>query len=56
MSKQNYTRELLDQVLEQIQKDVADGDLTAIEELLGYAPLINLIMYLPETPTTRKEK
>jgi hypothetical protein len=56
MKKQNYTRELLDQVLEQIQKDVADGDLTAIEEMLGYVPLINLIGYLPEAPTTRKEK
>ena len=56
MCKQNYTQELLDQVLEQIQKDIAVGDLTAIEEMLGYVPLINLIMYLPEAPTTRKEK
>jgi hypothetical protein len=48
MKKQNYTRELLDQVLERIQKDVAEGDLTAIEEMLGYVPLINLICYLPE--------
>ena len=48
MTKKNYTRELLDQVLEQIQKDVAVGDLTAIEEMLGYVPLINLIGYLPD--------
>jgi hypothetical protein len=34
--------------LEQIQKDVAEGDLTAIEELLGFLPIKNLKNYLPE--------
>ena len=39
---------LIDQVLEQIQKDVAAEDLTAIEELLNYVPINILIGYLPE--------
>jgi hypothetical protein len=40
--------ELIDQVLEQIQKDINDGDLTAIAELLTFVPKENLIGYLPE--------
>ena len=39
---------LIDQVLEQIQKDVLDGDLTAIEELLSCVPYSQLCGYLPE--------
>ena len=39
---------LIDQVLEQIQKDVAAEDLTAIAELLNYVPINILIGYLPE--------
>jgi hypothetical protein len=36
------------QVLEQIVKDVEDGDLTAIEELLVYCTEDALRQYLPE--------
>ena len=39
---------LLNKVLEQIQQDVAMGDLTAIEELLASVPVDKLIGYLPE--------
>ena len=39
---------LLDQVLDQIQKDILDGDLTAIEELIGRLPDDTLISYLSE--------
>ena len=39
---------IIDSVLEQIKKDVAEGDLTAIEELLGFLPIKNLKNYLPE--------
>jgi hypothetical protein len=39
---------LIDQVLEQIQQDVMEGDLTAIEELLTHVPIGILIGYLPE--------
>jgi hypothetical protein len=39
---------LIDQVLEQIQKDIAAEDLTAIEELLEHVPLNILIAYLSE--------
>lgn len=48
MNNINHHRALIDQVLEQIRQDVADEDLTAIEELLGYIPLANLVNYLPE--------
>ena len=39
---------LLDQVLDQIQKDVAAGDFTAIYELLMELPNNTLLAYLPE--------
>jgi len=39
---------LRDQVLEQIVKDVNDGDLTAIEELLVYCTEDAMRQYLPE--------
>jgi len=39
---------LRDQVLEQIVRDVNDGDLTAIEELLVYCTEDALRQYLPE--------
>ena len=39
---------LIDKVLVQIQKDIRDGDLTAIEELLRFTPVENLEGYLPE--------
>lgn len=39
---------LREQVLEQIVKDVNDGDLTAIEELLVYCTEDAMRQYLPE--------
>ena len=39
---------LREQVLEQIVKDVEDGDLTAIEELLVYCTEDAMRQYLPE--------
>ena len=39
---------LREQVLEQIVKDVKDGDLTAIEELLVYCTEDAMRQYLPE--------
>ena len=39
---------LCDRVLEQIVKDVRDGDLTAIEELLVYCDEEAMRQYLPE--------
>ena len=42
------TQDLVDMVLEQIKKDVASGDVTAIDELLKFIPEKYLIAYLPE--------
>lgn len=39
---------LLDAVLNQIVKDVNDGDLTAIHEMLSYLPDSTLLGFLPE--------
>ena len=44
----NFHQQLLDRVIEQMQQDLADEDLTAIEELLTHVPLVYLIGYLPE--------
>lgn len=40
---------LIEKVLDQIQQDILDGDLTAIEELLSFIPNDKLAGYLPET-------
>lgn len=45
---QKPTQELIDEVLEQIKKDIAMGDLTALDEMLNAMPVKNLIAYLPE--------
>jgi hypothetical protein len=39
---------LIDRVIEEIRKDFAMGDLTALDELLSFVPRENLIGYLPE--------
>jgi hypothetical protein len=39
---------LIDQVLKQIEQDVANKDFTAIEELLQYVPADILKGFLPE--------
>jgi len=46
--EETYKQEIVDKVLEEIKKDVADGDMTAIEELLKFLPIKNLKDYLPE--------
>lgn len=39
---------LIDSVLDQIQQDIANGDLTAIEEMLQHLPVEILQAFLPE--------
>ena len=39
---------LIDAVIEEIKKDIASGDLTAIDELLSFLPKKSLLYYLPE--------
>lgn len=41
-------QDLIETVLEQIKLDVHCGDSEAIEELLNFCPIENLIAYLPE--------
>lgn len=41
-------QQLIDDVIEQIKKDIADGDVTAIDELLKFVPEKYLKGYLPE--------
>ena len=41
-------QDLIDQVLEQIVKDVNIGDVTAIEELIKFVPDNRLIAFLSE--------
>jgi hypothetical protein len=46
--KQYIMSSLIDRVIEEIRKDFAMGDLTALDELLSFVPRENLIGYLPE--------
>jgi len=39
---------LIERVLEEIKHGIAIGDVTAIEELLTFVPVENLIYFLPE--------
>jgi hypothetical protein len=41
-------KELIDVVLKQIVDDVLFGDLTSVEEMLTFLPIINLVSYLPD--------
>lgn len=45
---QKPTQELIDEVLFQIKVDIAEGDLTALDEMLKAMPVQQLISYLPE--------
>lgn len=47
-------RRLIDQVLLQIGRDIDIGDLSAVEELLGFIPAKNLIQYLPHEEDWKK--
>jgi len=41
-------QELLEEVTSQIHLDIQDRDIEALEELLRFCPIENLIGYLPE--------
>ena len=42
------TEQLIEQVVEQIRRDIDQGDYTALEELLSFVPEQYLRGYLPE--------
>jgi hypothetical protein len=42
------TQELIDEVMFQIKVDIAEGDLTALDEMLKAMPIQQLVSYLPE--------
>lgn len=46
--QEEIKQELIDKCLEEIRKDVAKGDVTAIDELLKFTPTKCLQGYLPE--------
>jgi len=46
--QREHKQELVDRCLEQIKQDVADGDVTAIDEMLMFLPIKYLKGYLPE--------
>ena len=47
---------LIDAVINQIDEDLANGDKTAICELLSFIPKENLIQFLPEEHWDKFEK
>lgn len=48
MSELKTKENLVNDVIEQIKKDIQNQDITALEELLHSAPSENLAAYLPE--------
>ena len=49
-------QKLIDMALDRIIEDVWDGDLTAIEELLGFTPDENLVGYIADDELDKKFK
>ena len=47
-NRSQIEQDLIDAVINQIRYDISFGDETAIDELLGFVPVENLIGYLPE--------
>tara|TARA_Y100000114_G_scaffold151616_1_gene168623 strand:+ start:106 stop:297 length:192 start_codon:yes stop_codon:yes gene_type:complete len=41
-------QQLIDDVIDRIKSDLSSGDETAIDELLNFTPIQNLICFLPE--------
>lgn len=41
-------QKLIDALCEQIKNDAINGDLTVLEEILGFVPVNNLVQALPE--------
>lgn len=41
-------QQLIEQVVDNIKRDIEYGDVEAIEELLRFCPTNNLVSYLPE--------
>lgn len=48
MKKLKSKEDLIETVYKQIETDINDGEIEAIEELLTFLPVENLIEYLPE--------
>ena len=43
-----FKQETIDKVIEEIKRDIAVGDVEALDEMLSFLPIENLIAYLPE--------
>jgi hypothetical protein len=48
MARKKSKQKLIDRVIEQIKEDILIEDVTALDELLKFTPVENLIAYLPE--------
>ena len=48
MSEEELKQQLIDTVIESIKVDMLCEDYTAIDELLNFTPIENLIGFLPE--------
>jgi len=48
MAFEDLFNELIEDVVDQIDSDIVNRDVEALEELLRFCPIENLINYLPE--------
>jgi hypothetical protein len=48
MANEQLFNELIEDVVDQIDSDIVHKDVEALEELLRFCPIENLINYLPE--------
>jgi hypothetical protein len=48
MANEQLFNELIEDVVDQIDNDIVNRDVEALEELLRFCPIENLINYLPE--------
>jgi len=55
-SKKKIDKELINKVVDQIKLDIEIGDTDAIESLLSFVPVKNLVGYLPDIEITDEQK
>lgn len=56
MALEDLFNELIEDVVDQIDKDIVNRDVEALEELLHFCPISNLLAYLPEEKQEKYKK
>ena len=56
MALEDLFNELIEDVVDEIDRDIVNRDVEALEELLRFCPIPNLLAYLPEEKQKQYKK